>query len=68
MPRLPKARPIDEMTEGDGSFDSHFTEGARTLLASLDAYVASHPEIPTGEKKPMAQDGVTRDLPQMKLG
>lgn len=68
MPRLPKVKPIDEMTEGDGSFDSHFTEGARTLLASFDAYVASHPEIRAGEKKPMAQDNAAKDLPRMKLG
>jgi hypothetical protein len=41
MPRLPITQRGYETTEEDGSFDSHFTESARSLLASVDAYVAS---------------------------
>jgi hypothetical protein len=52
MPRTPLAHASQELIEEDGSFDSHFTEGARALVESLDAYIASHPPADASERKP----------------
>jgi len=67
MPRLPITQPRYETTEEDGSFDSHFTDSARSLLASVDAYIASHEAENGKEKKASRREGSVKLPPETTL-